>query len=62
MMAQELEVLTTVDHPNIVRVIEILEDDINFYIVTELIQGGELYDRITTTKAFSETYAATIVK
>jgi len=28
------------------RIFELLEDDHHFYIVSELLEGGELYERI----------------
>jgi serine/threonine protein kinase len=43
LMQQELEVLAGVDHPNIMRVYDLIEDQTNFYIITEIITGGELY-------------------
>ena len=46
LMEQELEVLQNTDHPHIVRVMELLEDEAKFYIVSELVTGGELYDYI----------------
>ena len=36
------------------RIFELLEDDNNFYIVSELLKGGELYDRIVKLKHFNE--------
>lgn len=33
-------------HPNIMSVNEILEDDNCFYIASELLEGGELFDRL----------------
>ena len=36
------------------RIFELLEDDTSFYIVSELLQGGELYDRIVQMKCFNE--------
>ena len=45
-MMQELEVLASLDHPNIVRVHDLLEDKQNFYIVSEVVPGGELMDFI----------------
>ena len=35
LMEQELEVLQNTDHPHIVRVMELLEDEAKFYIVSE---------------------------
>ena len=53
-MEQELEVLSKTDHPHMVRVFELLQDDANFYIVTELVTGGELYDHIIKVKRIGE--------
>jgi len=33
LMEQEIEVLKNTDHPNIVRLIDMFEDDVNVYIV-----------------------------
>jgi calcium-dependent protein kinase len=53
-MHVEIEVLKKLDHPNILKIFEIYENDENFYIVSELCQGGELYDLINHKKKFSE--------
>jgi serine/threonine protein kinase len=58
LMESELDVLSKTDHPGIVRVLELLEDDINFYIVSELVNNGELYDYIIQNKMFNEQTAA----
>ena len=58
LMVSELSVLKTTSHPNIMNVQEILEDDENFYIVTELLDGGELFDRIVAQSKFSEKRSA----
>ena len=44
LMKNEIQVLEGICHPNIVRLFEILEDDNNYYIVSELMKYGELYD------------------
>ena len=62
LMEQELEVLQKTDHPHIVRVLELLHDEVNFYIVTELVTGGELYDHIIKVKRLSEREAADVIK
>ena len=54
LMEQELDVLSKTDHPHMVRVFELLQDDTNFYIVTELVTGGELYDHIINVKRVTE--------
>jgi calcium-dependent protein kinase len=41
---------------------EILEDTDNYYIVTEILEGGELFDRIIEVKKFNEEKAAQILK
>lgn len=45
-----------------VRVFELLQDDANFYIVTELVTGGELYDHIIKVKRLNEREAADVIK
>ena len=62
LMEQELEVLQNTDHPHIGRVMELLEDEAKFYIVSELVTGGELYDYIIRKKRLSERQAASIIK
>lgn len=57
-MFTEVEVLRRMDHPNIVRVHEVVEDDKYYHIVTELCTGGELLARIITQHQFSENVAA----
>ena len=61
-MEQELDVLSKTDHPHIVRVFELLQDEANFYIITEMVSGGELYDYIIKAKRLSERQAADVVK
>jgi serine/threonine protein kinase len=43
-------------------VYEILEDEKFYYISTELLEGGELFDRIVDVKSFSEYKASYIIK
>lgn len=41
---QEFKVLEGLDHPHIVRVLELLEDETCYYVVMELINHGTLLD------------------
>ena len=54
----EVSILRSLDHPNIITVYETFQDKFSFYIVTELCRGGELFDRITSQGVISEALAA----
>ena len=58
----EIEILRRVSHPNIVNIYEIFEDNKKYYIITELLDGGELFEFITNQGTFSETDAAILMK
>ena len=49
-MFKEMEILKELNHPNVLRLFEAYQDIDNIYIITELCQGGELYDVIQNTK------------
>ncbi|CAD8068194.1 unnamed protein product [Paramecium sonneborni] len=61
-LLEETEILKTLDHPNIVKVLEIFADFKYYYIVTEYCQGGELLDRIKTMTNYNERLAAKYMK
>ena len=46
----EIKILSMVDHPNIVRLFEVIEDDKYFNLIQELCTGGELYKKYQTTQ------------
>lgn len=50
------------DHPNIIKIYEVYEDDKHIHLVTELCTGGELFDYILEKKRFSEKIAAHFLK
>jgi calcium-dependent protein kinase len=43
---QEIDIMKMMDHPNIIRLYEMFEDDNFIYLVMELCTGGELFDKI----------------
>jgi calcium/calmodulin-dependent protein kinase I len=45
-MQLEVEILSQVDHPNIVKTYEIYDEPGFLYIVMEIMSGGELFDRV----------------
>ena len=58
----EFEILKTIDHPNIVRLIEVYQTDNNFYFVTEYCKGYQLLKEINYRIQFSEPEAAHVIK
>jgi calcium-dependent protein kinase len=62
MFLKEIEVLSKLDHPNIIKVFEYYVDNKYYYVVTELASGGELYEQITKIQYYNEKDAATIMQ
>jgi len=54
----EIDVMKTMDHPNIIKFFEVFESPTELYIVMELCTGGELFDRIKEAGTYSEHQAA----
>lgn len=49
-------------HPNIVSLRDTFEDDRSVYLVMELCEGGELFDRIKAREHYSERAAAALIR
>jgi len=43
------------------RVVDLLEDKKNYYIVSEIVEGGELFKRLQLLESFTEDQASNIV-
>ena len=54
----EIKMLTKIDHPYIMKIVEYYEKGEFLYIVTEFLEGGELFDKISQDTSFSEADAA----
>lgn len=54
----EVEILKTLNHPNIIKIYEIIEEPRRLHIITELCTGGELYENIIACKRLTENKAA----
>jgi calcium-dependent protein kinase len=61
---KEIELLIKTDHPNIIKLYEVFEDDRFIYLIMEKCNGGELFDRIIihiqSNKMYTEKDAAKI--
>lgn len=57
----EIHVLSQLDHPNIIRIFEYYESENSLYIITEYLDGGELFDKISEKECFGEEEAKKIM-
>jgi calcium-dependent protein kinase len=57
-LLKEVSILKCLDHPNIIRIYEVYKNKSKLSIVTEYLEGGELFDRIQKMQRFSENQAA----
>jgi calcium-dependent protein kinase len=60
-LKQEINIMKTMDHPNIVKLFETFEDQGFIYLVMELCCGGELFERILEAGRFTEADAAAVM-
>ena len=51
---KEIEILIKLEHPNIIKIYEYYTDDSNYYLITEYVSGGELYEGIVSMSNFNE--------
>eukprot|EP00826_Nyctotherus_ovalis_P055974 TRINITY_DN748_c0_g12_i1.p1 TRINITY_DN748_c0_g12~~TRINITY_DN748_c0_g12_i1.p1 ORF type:complete len:315 (-),score=82.99 TRINITY_DN748_c0_g12_i1:766-1710(-) len=61
-LMQEIAILKSLDHPNIVKLNEFFNDERYYYLVTEFVEGGELFDEIAKRGSLSEKVASHIMR
>jgi len=61
-LVAEVEILRTIDHPNILNLLDVYSEESSYYLVTELLEGGELFDRIIEKEYYPEKEARDLVK
>lgn len=52
----EAAIMNSLDHPNIVKIIEFVETVRFFYLIIEFLPGGELFDRIVQKTHYTERF------
>ncbi|CAL1127662.1 unnamed protein product, partial [Cladocopium goreaui] len=58
----EVELMKSLDHPSICRLLQVYEDPKNLYLVMEHLQGGELFEHVVDVGHLSEPTAARVVR
>ncbi|CAJ1355415.1 unnamed protein product [Effrenium voratum] len=58
----EVELMKSLDHPSICRLLQVYEDPKNLYLVMEHIPGGELFDHVVDRGHLSEHEAARVIR
>jgi len=58
---REIETLSLVDHPNIVKFYETYNDESNFHIIMELCTGGDLFNHVANCDYFTEKDACHLI-
>jgi serine/threonine protein kinase len=58
----EVAILDSLKHRNIIQIIDFFEDDDHFYLVMERMRGGDVFDRITQKKKYTEKDARDLAK
>ncbi len=58
----EVAIMNQLDHPHIVKVIDFFEEEENYYIVMELMAGGDVFDRIIAMNQYTEADARDLAK
>jgi calcium/calmodulin-dependent protein kinase I len=61
-LLEEVRILKTIEHPNITQVYDFFEEKKHFYVVMELLEGGELFDRIVKKSFYNEKEARDLVQ
>lgn len=58
----EVELIKSLDHPSICKLLEVFQDTKNIHLVMEHIKGRELFDRIVDRGFFNENDAAAVIR
>lgn len=59
---REIKVLRIMDHPNIIKLFEVYENEMYIHLVMEYLKGGELFQRLQNKGTYSEKDASIAIK
>lgn len=61
-LRDEIGILRILGHPNIIKLYDVFDEAEHYYLVTEIMRGGELFDRIVTKTFYNEKEARDVCK
>ncbi|KAF9108058.1 hypothetical protein BGX29_003573 [Mortierella sp. GBA35] len=61
-LEREIGILMSINHPNLLRICQVFNEDQHYYVVTELAPDGELFDQIIDKQKFTESEARHIFR
>ncbi|KAK3842001.1 MAG: kinase-like domain-containing protein [Linnemannia gamsii] len=61
-LEREIGILMSIDHPNLLRIRQVFNEERHYYVVTELAPDGELFDQIIDKQKFTESEARHIFR
>jgi len=56
-----MEYISTFEHPNIVRYLEVYEDENYYYVVCECLKGDDIISTVWARGSYTEAYAASVI-
>ena len=62
MVENEVRVMRMLEHPNIIKLIDVFDTPATLCLVLELVEGGDLFDRIVSKGKYSEPDAIVLVR
>ncbi|KAI6659340.1 calcium/calmodulin-dependent protein kinase type II delta chain isoform X16 [Oopsacas minuta] len=54
LLKNEIDVMKKVDHPNIIRMYDVIDSDAYLYLIMQMVEGGELFDAIVERGNYTE--------
>jgi len=61
-LEDEIDILQTLHHENVIRLYDVFDEKKHYYLVTEMMNGGELFDRIVEKEYYNEKDARDVSK
>jgi len=60
-LCAQIRILRGIRHPNVLRLVEVYETPAEWFLLSELLEGGELFDRICAKSYYRESEARDLV-